>query len=339
MLELIEKLSLLCGASGDEGEVAGQIIDEIKPYCDCRMDNLGNIIAFKKGRSRAPKKLMVAAHMDEVGFIITYITEDGLLRFDTVGGIDTRVAVGKSVLVGKEKIGGIIGSRATHQVESADRDKVPQVENLFIDVGAESREDALKHVRQGGRAVFDSDFAQFGEGFIKGRALDDRAGCAVLISLIKRELLYDTYFAFTVQEEIGTVGARAAAFAIEPDFAIVVETTTAADIAGVDEEKKVCRLGAGAVVGFMDRGAIYDKGLYQKALELGEKHGIAVQVKEGVYGGNDSRAIQASRAGVRCLAVSMPCRYLHSPSCVLKIEDIEATRALTELLCAEAYDA
>ena len=339
MLELIERLSLLHGVSGDEGAVAEAIIAEIKEHCECKTDNLGNILAFKKGKKRAPCRLMIAAHMDEVGFIITHIAENGLLKFATVGGIDSRVIAGKAVLVGSDGVYGVIGERAMHQLEGAEKDKIPDIDNLFIDIGTNTREESEKYVSCGARAVFKSDFVSFGDGCIKGRALDDRAGCAVLISLIKTELLYDTYFAFTVQEEIGTVGARAAAFALEPDIAIVVETTTAGDIAGVAEEKKVCRLGKGAVLGFMDKGTIYDNGLYQLALNIAKRDGVAVQTKEGVFGGNDSRAIQTARAGVRCIAVSMPCRYLHSPSCVLKTSDIFAVRALVDCLCEEVYNA
>ncbi|MEG1631140.1 MAG: M20/M25/M40 family metallo-hydrolase [Hydrogenoanaerobacterium sp.] len=339
MTELIRRLSLLRGVSGDEGAVAQAITEEIKTCCDYSIDNLGNIIAFKKGKKPAPKKLMLAAHMDEVGFIVTYITEKGFLRFATVGGIDGRVVAGKAVLVGKKAVYGVIGERATHMVESTDKDKVPETEALFIDIGAGSREEAEKMVSVGDRAVYASDFAEFGEGFIKGRALDDRAGCAVLIELIKSELLYDTYFAFTVQEETGTVGAKAAAFAVKPDISLVIEATTAADIAGVPKDRQVCRLGAGAVIGFMDRATVYDSTLYNIALDTAKKCGIAAQSKEGVFGGNDSRSIQSSCAGVRCLAVSMPCRYLHSPSCVLKISDIEATFALAKELCTEVYNA
>lgn len=338
MLDLIEKLSMLKGVSGDESAVAACIIEEIQGHCEYHLDGLGNLLAFKRGAKRPASKVLLAAHMDEVGFIITNVEDSGLLRFTTVGGIDSRVIIGKSVLVGGGALCGVIGAKAVHMLEAGEKDKVMDVDELYLDIGAKSKEEAMGHVRPGDRAVYDSAFVRFGDGFIKSRALDDRAGCAILIDLIKSELVYDTWFAFTVQEEIGTVGAKAAAFAAEPDCAIVVETTTAADIAGVPEGKKVCRLGAGPVVLFMDRGTIYDNALYNLALDTGRQQGISAQVKEGVYGGNDARSIQTARGGVRCVAVSMPCRYIHSPACVLKVEDIENTarlvRALSERMSA-----
>lgn len=335
LMELVERLSLPAGVSGDESAVAKVITGELQGRCEYHIDALGNIIAFKPGKKRPKNKVLLAAHMDEVGFIVTHIEENGLLRFTTVGGIDSPVIIGKPVLVGTAAVYGVIGARPVHLVEAADRDKVLDADDLFIDIGVSERAVAEKLVSAGDRAVYDSDFVLFGDGFVKGRALDDRAGCAILINLLQSDLEYDTWFAFTVQEETGTVGAKAAAFSVAPDCAIVVETTTAADIAGVAEEKRVCRLGAGPVVGFMDRGAIYDNRLYRLALETGAKNNIPVQTKQGVFGGNDSRAIQSARDGVRCIAVSMPCRYLHSPACVLKIDDIAHTRALVERLNEE----
>lgn len=332
MLDLIEKLSMLKGVSGDEGAVAACIIEEIQGHCEYHLDGLGDLLAFKRGAKRPTKKVLLAAHMDEVGFIITHIEDSGLLKFTTVGGIDSRVIIGKSVLVGENALCGVIGAKAVHMLEAGEKDKVMDVDELYLDIGAKNKAEAERHVRPGDRAVYDSNFVRFGDGFIKSRALDDRAGCAILIDLIKSDLAYDTWFAFTVQEEIGTVGAKAAAFSAEPDCAIVVETTTAADIAGVPEGKKVCRLGAGPVVLFMDRGTIYDSALYDLALDTGKQHGIPAQVKEGVYGGNDARSIQVARGGVRCIAVSMPCRYIHSPACVLKVEDIENTARLVRVL-------
>ncbi|WP_312643576.1 M42 family peptidase [Hydrogenoanaerobacterium sp.] len=335
MIDLIERLSLLKGVSGDEAAVAEFIMKEIDGHCEYHIDNVGNLLVLKKGAKRPKKKVLLAAHMDEVGFIITYIDDSGLLKFSTVGGIDSRVIIGKSVLVGDNGVYGVIGARPVHLLEAAEKDKVIETDALYIDIGAKDKAEAEQYVRMGDRAVYDSDFVHFGDGMIKARALDDRAGCAILIDMIKGELEYDTWFAFTVQEEIGTVGAKTAAFAADPDCAIVVETTTAGDVGGVPDAKKVCSVGKGPVVGFMDRGTIYDSGLYQLAMEIGSKENIPVQTKEGVYGGNDSRSIQCSRGGVRCIAVSMPCRYLHSPSCVLKITDIEHTRALVARLSRE----
>lgn len=337
MFDLIEKLCSVTGISGREEDVRNFIINEIKEYADYSVDALGNLLVLKKGHLRSRKKVMFAAHMDEVGMIVTYITDDGFLKFSTVGGVDTRVFLGRSVLVGDDKISGVVGLKPIHMLSKAEQLNMPTKDELYIDIGASSKEEAMSKVHLGDSVCFNSDIVCFGDGFLKGRALDDRVGCAIMIDMIKSELLYDTYFAFTVQEEVGTRGAAAAAFSIAPDYAVVLETTTAADIPGVDGQKKVCKLGDGAVVGFMDNGTIYDRELYNLAFKLGERYGIKVQTKTMVAGGNDARAIHKSGNGVKTIAMSLPCRYLHSPSCVIKLSDAEyvnnLARAMGEELC------
>ena len=174
-------------------------------------------------------------------------------------------------------------------------------------------------MNSGDIVYFSSEYTEFGNGMIKSKAVDDRFGCALLIELIKSDLEYDAYFTFTVQEEIGLRGARAAAFSVNPDVAIAVEATTAADIEGVSGNKRVCSLGKGAVVSYMDRGTMYDKELYNYAFEIAEKKNISCQTKTLIAGGNNSGAIHIAGNGVRTIAVSAPCRYLHSPSCVVKL--------------------
>lgn len=332
MLEYIKKLSELNGTSGDEAEVAEYIASEIKGCADISFDALGNLIAFKKGKNPASKKLMICAHMDEVGLIVTGFNSDGRLAFDCVGGIIPSVIIGRQVLVGKEKIPGVIGTKAVHQQSSDEKENIFPVDKLFIDIGADSPDETKKLVSLGDRAVFQSDFISFGNSKIKGKALDDRAGCAIMLDMIKSESEFDAYFVFTVQEEVGARGAKAAANALDPDFAIVLETTTACDIAGVSENEKVCSLGNGAVISYMDNGTVYDRALYAMANELAKENGIPVQTKTAVAGGNDSGSIHTSADGVRTVAVSAPCRYLHSPSCVLDTRDIKAVSELTKIL-------
>ena len=178
--------------------------------------------------------------------------------------------------------------------------------------------------------VFDSDFVEFGDGMIKGKALDDRIGCAILADMILKEQPYDLTFTFTVQEEVGLIGAKAAAFGVKPDSAIVVETTTAADIAGSTEENAVCRLGQGAVVSFMDRATLYNKKYYDHALEIASQMGVQAQPKQAVAGGNNAGAIHSSNEGIATLALSVPCRYLHSAVCVVKEADIYSTARLVQ---------
>lgn len=334
MLELIKELSSLSGISGRENAVRDFIISQIKDYAEYSVDALGNLIVFKKGRKPANHKVMIDAHMDEVGFIITSVTSEGFLRFAKVGGINTGVLTGRRIKVGEKGVSGVFGIKPIHLVDKSDENKLPDADDLYIDIGAKNKEEAEKYVRPGDSAWFDSEFVCFGDGFIKSKALDDRVGCAILIELIRGELEYDTWFSFSVQEEIGTRGAAVSAFGIAPEYAIVVETTTAADISGVKGEKRVCICGEGGTVSFMDRSTLYSKELFDRAFELAEKKNIRCQVKTTVAGGNDAGAIHKSRAGVKTLTVSVPCRYLHSPACVIKYDDavssLELIKALAE---------
>lgn len=326
MFKELKEICMLDGTSGDEGAVRDYILSHITAD-KVEVDNLGNIIVFKKGRSAPKNKVLFAAHMDEVGFMITDITEDGFLRFDAVGGIDPRVVLGRAVRLKNGKLG-VIGTKATHQQTAEQRKKAPDFAGMYIDVGALSRSAAQKFAARGDTACFDTDFFRFGDGFIKGKAIDDRAGCLIMIDMINSDLAYDTWFAFTVQEEVGTRGAAAAAFTVNPDIAIVLETTTACDIAGVSGDKRVCCLGGGAVISYMDRRTVYDRELYRLAFDTAQRLSIPAQTKTVVAGGNDSGAIHVSRGGVRTCALSVPCRYLHSPSCVIKESDYTSTKQL-----------
>ena len=332
MTEIVDAIRVLTGipgTSGDEGKVRSAIIEMIAPYADeIQTDPLGNLIVFKKGKATPKNRILYCAHMDEVGFIITHIEDSGLLRFAPVGGIDSRVVVGKAVEVGENRLRGVIGTKAMHHQDEKEREEAVPLDKLFIDIGAKDKTDALAYVSPGGRAVFYSEFREFGDGCILSKALDDRAGCALLVQLIKSELPYDSWFAFTVQEETGCTGAVTAGYAAAPDISIVVEATTASDIAGVSADKQVCALGKGPVISFMDKGAVYDAGLYSLALKTAKENGIPAQPKSGVFGGNDSRSLQTARDGARILAVSLPCRYIHSPSNMLCADDIGRTYEL-----------
>ncbi len=331
MLKNLAHLSSINGISGREQAVAAEIERQIAGYCSCRRDNLGNLIAEKKGAQPAKHKLMLSAHMDEVGMLVTDITEDGLLRIAAVGGVDPRVVLGRSVTVGAG-IPGVIGTKAMHMQSAEERGTAVGFDQLYIDIGARTREDAEAVVIRGESVCFDSPFLSFGNGLVKGKAIDDRFGCALLIELIRSELPHDTTFVFCTQEEIGLRGAKVAAYAVNPEFAIVCEATTAADIIDVPRHQQVCRLGEGAVVGFMDHRTMYDKELYQLAFAIAEQGQIKCQTKTMVAGGNDAGAIHTSRGGVRTLAVSIPCRYLHSPSCVIQQADMESCLALVRAL-------
>ena len=330
MRELLKKLCLADGVSGGENSVSEIIKQEINGYADYRTDGMGNIIAFKKGEKTPKNILMIDAHTDEVGMIITNVTSDGFLKFETVGGINPSALLCRAVTI-EGKVGGVIGAKPIHLCKGDEKEKPPAEESLYIDIGASSKEEALKLVRIGALATFKSDFTLMGDGFVKAKALDDRVGCALLISLLKKPSEYDFYATFTVQEVVGGRGARAAAFAGNPQYAICLEATTAADIADVPEESKVCALGDGAAVSFMDRSTLYDRALYNCAISSGEK----CQSKSAVTGGNNSGAIHLSKEGIRTLAISVPCRYIHSASCLCSFEDIESAAKLTEYMLSK----
>lgn len=335
MLEYLNDLCGIGGISGREHQVADYILEHLPSGCEVRQDPIGNILVHKQGLQRSAHKLMICAHMDEVGLIVNYISPDGLLGFTCVGGIDTRVLIARQVLVGESQIPGVIGIKPIHLTKSDERLDIPGIDDLYIDIGACDEKQAREHVRLGDRVIFKPGIRELGGDVLESKAIDDRLGCAVLLSLLHQELPFDMNFAFTVQEEVGARGAHAAAYALEPEFAIIVETTTAADIVGVGERDKVCEQGKGAVVPFMDRGTIYDRGLYDLAFQIAAESGIAIQTKTKVAGGNDAGSIHGTRRGVRCIAVSTPCRYLHSPGVTVRREDAQAVFDLTAKLAKE----
>ena len=329
--ELVKKLAALYGTSGDEEAVRAAIIERLPSDVSYKVDNLGSLIVEKKGASTPGKKLMFAAHMDEVGFIVTYINEDGTLCFAPVGGISPAVVFGRQ-LTFKNGVHGAVAGKPLHMLKAEEEDAQPKLSELCIDIGADKGEEAEKLVSIGDCAYFTGEQFDFGEGFMAGKALDDRVGCAVMLELLHKELPYDCTFVFTVQEEIGLRGAAAAAYSVNPDIAVVLEATTACDISGVEGEKKVCALGDGPVVSYMDRHTIYDKELYKLAFDTAKELDIKCQTKSVVAGGNDGGSIHKTAGGVRTIALSLPCRYLHSPSCVIKDSDLNAAAKLAEAL-------
>ncbi|MCD7723130.1 MAG: M42 family peptidase [Clostridiales bacterium] len=336
MFEMLKKLCMLNGASGDEGAVRDFIINEIDSCCQYSVDALGSITAFKRGKNRAVKKVMFSAHMDEVAFIITHITEDGYLKFAPVGSIDVLSVLAQKVTV--NGYSGIVGSKPVHLQGKDENGNVPEFSDLYIDIGACCKKDAEKTAAPGDFAYFAGEFYEMGLSCIKSKAIDDRIGCALMIELIKSDLPYDAYFCFNVQEEVGLRGAQCTAAANNYDVAVVIEATTALDIAGVEGEKCCCRLGGGAVVSFMDGRTLYDKDLYETAFKTAHENGIKVQTKSVIAGGNDAGAIQTAGSGCRVLAVSLPCRYIHTSSSVMCKDDVMEMQKLIEKLLFKLYD-
>lgn len=329
----IMDLKTLCelnGASGDEGAVRRAVMEAARPLCDSvRVDRMGNVIAFKKGR-KGGRHLLFSAHMDEIGFIVIDATDDGLLQFDAVGGIDPRVAVSKYVTVGEKKVPGVIGALAIHLQSDEDRRRVLDFEHLYIDIGAKNKEEALEACPRGSYAYFDNGFEPFGDGCVAAKALDDRVGCHAMLRLLENTFDADITCAFVTQEEVGTRGAMGAAYGAEADAVIVLEGTTAGDMGDVPKAQRVCEAGLGVVISFMDRSSMADGGLYRALTDLAEKRGIPHQSKRGATGGNDAGAYQRRKAGSRTCVLSVPCRYIHGPSSVVKLSDVEAQYALAK---------
>ena len=330
MIETVKTLCALSGVASFEDPVREYLMEQAKPFADeMRVDALGNLIVFKKGAKSTRNKLMLCAHMDEVGLIIKRITDDGYLKFSAIGGIDRRVLIGKRVFVGWNRVPGIIGLKAVHLTTAEERGKMPRLEEYYLDIGAKNKEEAEALVSLGDFAVFDNECMEFGNGMLKAKAIDDRVGCAVMLKLLQSNLPMDCVFAFTVQEEVGTRGAFGAAFSVTPEIALVLETTTAADLPGIKGQKRVCAPGQGPVISLMDGGTIYDKELFQLMCDTADSLEIPWQVKHYIAGGNDSRVVQRTKGGVRVAGLSAAVRYLHAPTSVGAIKDFEQMLTLT----------
>lgn len=334
--QLLADLCALDGVSGHEHAVREYILarlNESTAPMEVHTDNMGNILVHMIGKEKANKIVQLDAHMDEVGFIITGINSDGFLRFDTIGGIDSRVLFGHRVRIGAQK--GVIGGKAFHQCGSDDTKKVPSVDSLTIDIGAENQEEAEKLVKIGDCGTFDNELKWLGDDVFLGKAVDDRVGCMLLLELAKKQPTRDLWLSFSVQEEIGLRGAGVATEAIRPDYAVAIDATTAADVAGNSPEQSVCFVGEGAVVSFADRATLYDPELYQRIRKMADEKGIPAQTKTTVAGGNNAGAMQGRHFGVKMTAVSLPCRYIHSSACMGKVQDVQAMYDLLEMLAEE----
>ncbi len=335
---LLKKLTEACGAPGQEGEVRNLIRSEIEGHVDeIRTDALGNLIAIKNPSAPGPK-VMLAAHMDEVALMILGIEKNGLLRFRPIGGIDPRVLVAKTVLVGEKKVPGVIGSKPIHLQKPEERQRPLGIDELLIDIGAKSQEEAEKVVNLGDCAYFATKFEEFGQDKIKAKALDDRVGCALLIELLKRDYNIPVYGVFTVQEEVGLRGAGVAAYQIQPDVAIVLEGTTASDVPGSDPHKHATSVGKGPAITIMDRSVITHPPLVRQLIELAEKHDISYQIRRTNTGGTDAGQIQLTAGGTKAAVIAVPCRYIHSAASVMSKKDFEAAFQLTSVFLQELQE-
>ncbi len=330
---MLKELISLSGVSSYEDDVIKFIRAKAEPYCDSiTSDNMGNLICFKKGR-KSEKKLMLAAHTDEVGFLVNEITDDGYLKFSSIG-IDSRILLGLRVFVGKNHIPGVIGIKAVHLTTAEERKSAVKSKDMYIDIGASSKEEAESLTEKGDYIIFDSDCIEFGENNIKAKALDDRIGCSALLRLLETaDFEFDTWCVFTVQEEVGLRGGTVAAKKLLPDVFIALETTTCSDIPDMENGLNVTTLGKGVALSYMDGGFMADRKLVTAALKLGKRKGIPCQLKSFASGGNEVRAAQMTGNGVIAAALSVPTRYLHSPVSVIDKADYESMYRLAKEIC------
>lgn len=330
MLDLLKRLSLEFGPTGYEAPVREMIIKELSPYSDkfeAYIDKIGAYIVHIPNEDKP--KLMISAHMDEVGFMVTEICDNGRLRFGNVGGIDPLVMSSKRVIC-ENGVKGAIISKPIHLQSADERKKVTKASDMYIDIGCDTREEAEKLIQLGDLFTFISDFKEFGDGFIKCKALDDRLGCAIMCQIIKDicenkpSLNYDLYFAFTTREEVGYSGAFLATEQIKPDYAFIIESTAVGDIHGAPSEKLVAKLGEGGAISFADRSTIYDRDFINQIMDMCRQKEIKYQIKQYVSGGNDAGNIQRSANGVKVAVMSAPSRYIHSASNVIHKNDFES---------------
>jgi putative aminopeptidase FrvX len=322
---LLEKLSNAAGVSGDEKEIRQIIKDEISSFVDeVSTDSMGNLFAVKKGGDNG-LKVMLSAHMDEVGLFVDFVEGGGIVRFKKIGGIDDRVLLSKKVYVGENKSPGVIGLKPIHI--KGGNSGVTGADDLYIDVGASGKDDKLAKV--GDTAIFATKFIQSGD-ILRGKAFDDRVGCAVLIELLKGNYPFTLCGVFTVQEELGLRGAKIAAYNVNPDFAFALEGTTAGDTPTEKDISPSTNMGKGPAITIMDRSFISNKRLLDLLVDTAKKEDISFQFKRTITGGTDSGAIHLQRGGIPTITVSVPIRYIHSPVGLMSLKDFENAVKLME---------
>jgi len=328
---LLKTLTEFNAVSGDEDNLRNFLVNEIKPYADdIKVDITGNIIAFKKGKKSDGSVNVVAAHMDEVGFIITKIEENGFLRFEEVGGISDAILLTQKVEIGDKRVSGILGVKAVHLQSKDERQNLIKMKNMYIDIGANSKEEAEKKVKIGDYVAFASRYTEFGNDKIKAKALDDRVGVYAILNLIKEEYESDIYFCFTTQEETGLRGAKILSHRINADTCLILEGTNAADVEGVKEHERVTCLGDGPALSVMDRASISNIKYNDFIKKQADENKLKYQLKKTLNGGNDAGSMAYGAKGCMTAVLSLPVRYLHSPISVAQKSDINDLINLTE---------
>jgi len=329
-----KELSNLIGCPGHEEEVAEYILSQLQDCVDrAWIDALGNVLAIKEGSNPDGFRILLDAHIDEVGFMISHIDEKGFLRIAPLGGIDKRVMLGLLLQFqanNKERIIGVVGAPPPHITKSEERERVPDITEMFVDIGCKSGEEVLeKGLHVGSVGTFYTEFEQLDENTLIGKAFDDRTACNVLLQVLKalkdEDHPHTILAVFAAQEEVGGRGATVGAFELQPTLALTLENTIASDVPGVPPNKVVTSIGAGPAITAADRSLITPKKVLERIHKAAEKDNIATQYKMPIFGGSDGGRIALVRSGVPTGVVSVPCRYIHGPVAMLKVDDIEDT--------------
>ena len=335
-IKLLKKLSEASGVSGHEDEVREIIKKEIEAYADnIEIDVLGNLIAFKKGSSKRRKKISLVAHMDEIGFVVKRV-EKGFVEFLKIGGIDDRILPGSKVLIkSKEPIIGAIGIKPVHLLKEEERKQSVKCEDMYIDIGA-GEKDKIK-IEKGTQICFYSEFKQMQKDTYIGKAFDNRLGVYCLIDILKRikKPEHDLYFVFSVQEEVGLKGARTAIYKIEPDLAIIIDTTPAGDVPVISKKETETSLGKGVAIDLIEArgaGAILPEKLKKFIIDLAKKHKIKYQVEVVDAGVTDAAITQLTKNGILSGSLCIPVRNIHTPNEIFNVKDLEETIKLGELI-------
>jgi len=318
---LIKRLTDANGLPGFESEVREIIKEEIKPYVDdLYTDRMGNLIAVKN-KDKEGRHIALSAHMDEVGLCINHIDKDGYLKFHS-WGVDARILPAKIVKIGKNRVTGVIGTKAIHLQEPTERANALAIDKLYIDIGAESKEEAEKLVEIGDYVAFDSDYVEFGSK-VKAKALDDRVGCLAAIEALKSDYPHKLTACFVVQEEVGLRGSMISAYQINADLVLNLEGTISADTMGIKEHQTVNVQGNGPSISLIDRTSVYLKKYIDAIVEVANKNDIPHQFRRSQMGGTDAANYHTAHGGTPVIGLAVPCRYIHSPVSIVDKRDLE----------------
>jgi endoglucanase len=330
MNELLKQLTEAVGVSSAEKEVRLLIRDLIVDHVDeWHVDAMGNLIARQAGTGEVKLRVLVDAHMDEVGLMITEIDSSGMLRFDTVGGIDDRTLLGKVVQVGRHKLTGVIGAKPVHLLRGSQYNEVVKSDAMRIDIGASSKDAAAGKVKVGDTAAFVTAYEELGITAV-GKAFDDRAGCAALIELLRAgPYPFELVASFTVQEEVGLRGAQTAAYGVKPDLALILECTPAYDLPNENDVSPNVALGKGPSIYVMDGVTIQDPRLVSHITRTAAANDIPFQIRQPGGGGTNTAAIQRLHGGIPAATIAVPGRHAHTPAMMINLDDYAHVVQLT----------